>query len=62
MLYIFFFYSENSQLLDIMLHNQNPESAHCAEHKMNLQKDVLENLISCQDFVTGIAIIINSYF
>ena len=33
MLYIFFFYSKNSQLLDIMLHNHNPECAHCAEHE-----------------------------
>ena len=61
MLYIFFFYSKNSQLLDIMLHNHNPECAHCAEHE-NKHVGSCDNIIPCQDFVAGIAIIINSYF
>ena len=45
-----------------MLHNHNRECAHCAEHKMNVWEVVIENIIPCQDFVTGIAIIMNSYF
>ena len=45
-----------------MLHNHNPECAHCAEHKMNEQEVVIENIILCQDFVTAIATIKNSYF
>ena len=45
-----------------MLHKHNPECAHCAEHKTNVQKVVIENIIPCQDFVTGIAIIYKQLF